>query len=93
MQFLLKDAHEALMQRRSRLQARGVQGQLPVQQEASTLSERERQELLDIEDALARFQEGEFGRCSRCGGAIGRYRLRAIPEARYCLTCSAVVSR
>ncbi|HYH99950.1 TraR/DksA family transcriptional regulator [Hyalangium sp.] len=93
MQFLLKDARESLVQRRSRLQARCVQGQRVVQQEASTLSEQERQELRDIEDALARFQEGGFGLCSRCGGAIGRYRLLAIPEARYCVTCNAVVSR
>jgi len=89
MESLVKNAREALMQRRSRLQALGV----PVQQGAGALSERERRELHDIEDALARIQAGEFGRCSRCGGALGHHRMRAIPEARYCLTCSTLVGR
>jgi DnaK suppressor protein len=89
MQTLMKNAREALMQRRSRLQALGAH----VQQGAGALSERERRELHDIEDALARMQAGEFGWCARCGGALGRYRMRAIPEARYCLTCSTLVER
>ena len=62
-------------------------------QQAQALSERECRELHDIEDALARIQTGQFGQCSRCGGALGRYRIRAIPEARYCLTCSELLGR
>ena len=57
------------------------------------LSEVERRELRDIEDALVRIEQGRFGHCARCGGAIGRYRLRAIPEARHCMACSAQVGR
>jgi DnaK suppressor protein len=53
------------------------------------LSEREERELRDIDDALARIEQGRFGHCARCGGAIGRHRLRAIPEARHCMACSA----
>lgn len=85
----MKDAREALMLRRSRLRALGAR----VLHGAGELSEGERRELCDIEDALDRIQAGEFGKCSRCGGALGRYRMRAIPEARYCLTCSALVAR
>lgn len=57
------------------------------------LSEREQRELKDIDDALVRIEEGRFGRCARCGGAIGRHRLRAVPEARHCMACSAQVGR
>ena len=78
MESLVKNAREALLLRRSRL---------------TLLSEGERRELHDIEDALARIQAGDFGRCSQCGGALGHYRMRAIPEARYCLTCSERVGR
>jgi hypothetical protein len=47
-----------------------------------------RQELEDIDAALARIQEGRYGTCQRCGGPMGLQRLRALPEARYCLACS-----
>jgi DnaK suppressor protein len=57
------------------------------------LSEQERRELRDIDDALVRIEEGWFGQCVRCGGAIGRHRLRAIPEARHCVACSAAEGR
>ena len=57
------------------------------------LSERERRELRDIDDALVRIEQGRFGHCARCGGAIGRHRLLAVPEARHCMTCSALAGR
>jgi DnaK suppressor protein len=85
-----KEAREALMHRRSRLRARGAQGPSRIQGTAAVLSERDYQELRDIDDALARIQGGAFGQCARCGGAVGRHRLRAVPEARYCLSCSSL---
>ncbi len=57
------------------------------------LTERELRELRDIDDALARIEQGRFGHCARCGGAIGRHRLRAVPEARHCMACSSQVGR
>jgi DnaK suppressor protein len=57
------------------------------------LSERERRELRDIDEALVRIEQGCFGYCARCGGAIGRHRLRAVPEARHCMACSALEGR
>jgi len=51
------------------------------------LSDKERRELEEIESALARISDGTYGLCERCGRAIGRQRLLAIPEARYCLEC------
>ena len=46
-------------------------------------------EASEVEAALARIEEGIYGLCEGCAGAIGRLRLRAIPEARLCVTCSA----
>ncbi|AKQ70538.1 Glutamate synthase [NADPH] large chain [Myxococcus hansupus] len=85
MELLAREAQEALRQRSHRLRARAVS-------EAGRLAftDAEQQELRDIEDALTRIAHGEFGRCERCGGAMGRHRLRAVPEARHCLTCAAL---
>ncbi len=52
------------------------------------LSEAAQRELEDIDAALERIGEGRYGMCVACGGPIGLQRLRAIPEARYCLACS-----
>ena len=52
-------------------------------------SEAAREELAELEAALARIEAGTWGRCEKCGGAIGRTRLRALPETRLCLGCSA----
>lgn len=46
------------------------------------------QELVEIDAALARLEAGTWGHCERCGSAIGRDRLRALPEIRKCLSCS-----
>lgn len=45
-------------------------------------------ELEELEHALWRLREGTWGRCERCDGAIGRDRLRAVPETRTCLDCA-----
>lgn len=47
-----------------------------------------RRELDEIEAALRRIDEGNYGRCEACGGPMGLQRIRAIPEARFCLSCS-----
>ncbi len=45
-------------------------------------------ELRDVEEALVRIDAGTWGRCLQCGGAIGRDRLRALPDAKHCISCS-----
>jgi DnaK suppressor protein len=52
------------------------------------VSEVTRRELDQIEDALRRIEVGSYGNCEACGGPMGMQRIRAIPEARFCLTCS-----
>jgi RNA polymerase-binding transcription factor DksA len=40
------------------------------------------------ERALERFEDGTYGQCARCGGAIAPERLEAIPDAETCVSCS-----
>ena len=54
---------------------------------AMDLAIRERQELQEIEAALARIRDGSYGICIDCGEEIGRARLKADPRAKRCLAC------
>jgi DnaK suppressor protein len=47
-----------------------------------------RRELAEIDAALLRIEAGSYGTCLHCGGPMGLQRLRALPEARYCVACS-----
>ncbi len=49
--------------------------------------------LKEIERALARCAGGTYGVCEACGEDISPNRLKAIPWARYCLTCQELRSR
>jgi DnaK suppressor protein len=42
-----------------------------------------------IEAAIARIDEGGFGRCQDCGGKIPKSRLEAIPYAAQCVQCAS----
>ncbi len=46
------------------------------------------QRLETVENALKRLNHGRYGECLRCGDDIGLERLRARPEAPFCLACS-----
>jgi len=48
----------------------------------------ESEELHELLHALNRMDEGTWGQCEKCNGAIGRDRLRALPETRCCLDCA-----
>ncbi len=41
----------------------------------------------EIELALARVQDGTYGRCSNCAAPIDEARLRALPRAAFCIAC------
>lgn len=43
--------------------------------------------LREIERALQRVARGTYGECEACGEQISANRLKAIPWARYCLSC------
>jgi DnaK suppressor protein len=40
-----------------------------------------------VDEALTRLGAGTFGKCQACGEPIAGKRLRALPWARYCLSC------
>ena len=43
--------------------------------------------LAHVEAALARFDEGLYGICERCGDHIDPARLKALPYATLCMSC------
>ena len=45
--------------------------------------------LTDVERALAKFDEGTYGICDRCGATIPDDRLEARPSSTLCVRCSA----
>jgi RNA polymerase-binding transcription factor len=42
-------------------------------------------QLAEIEHALAKVEDGTYGRCERCGEPIGEARLEAMPATRFCI--------
>jgi DnaK suppressor protein len=60
---------------------------------AITLLERDSALLRQVDAALRRIEDGEFGRCDLCGKDIGSRRLRAVPWAIYCVGCQEEVDR
>lgn len=48
-------------------------------------------ELEQVAGALRRIELGSYGTCERCGEAIDERRLAALPAARYCTDCQAIV--
>ena len=54
---------------------------------SSQLAEVESRELANIENALERIREGQFGMCEGCGNNIRVARLQALPYATYCIEC------
>ena len=59
------------------------------EQEVSlSLLENDNQRLEEVGAALQRIEQGRFGRCEECGGAIPIERLRAVPYARLCIECA-----
>ncbi len=45
-------------------------------------------EIRQIEAALARIAEGEYGVCTKCGAEIGDERLNLLPHTPFCRRCA-----
>jgi RNA polymerase-binding transcription factor len=58
-----------------------------------TLSDRERDKLRLIDEALKMIDDGSYGTCESCGDEIGEDRLRAMPLAKLCLACKIDLER
>jgi len=52
-----------------------------------SLSDTERNLLMQIEEAFNRIKDDAFGKCSNCGNIIGEKRLQAVPWTPYCIDC------
>lgn len=57
--------------------------------EVSVLVQTLAETLRDIDDALAKFDAGTYGRCESCGQEINPARLEAKPAARFCIDCAS----
>jgi RNA polymerase-binding transcription factor len=52
-----------------------------------SLSDTERNLLMQIEEAFTRMKEGTYGTCTNCGTVIGEKRLQAVPWTPFCIDC------
>ncbi len=48
--------------------------------------------LREVDNALGRCVRGTYGDCEGCHAEIAPHRLKAVPWARYCLTCQELRS-
>lgn len=48
-----------------------------------------RNRIMQIDKALIRIKNGEFGTCEKCGEPIDKKRLEAIPYASLCIQCAS----
>lgn len=53
------------------------------------LGDREREKLRNIDEALLKLDDGEYGICEECEEEIPIGRLKVVPFARYCVKCKS----
>lgn len=53
----------------------------------AALADAARWALAEIDAALGRLTDGNYGTCEQCGGGIPLERLEVLPHTRYCPTC------
>ena len=53
------------------------------------LSDREREKLQSIQEALERIEDGSYGMCESCESEIASARLEALPFTRLCVSCQS----
>ncbi|MGH9363832.1 MAG: TraR/DksA family transcriptional regulator [Thermoanaerobaculia bacterium] len=58
-----------------------------------SLTDAERNTLLQIDQALARIEEGAFGSCQNCGAPMSEKRLNAVPWALHCVDCQELAEK
>ena len=59
----------------------------------SAIIEQQMQELKEIEVALGKIANGEYGICEMCEDEIGFQRLKVKPHAVYCIDCREIVEK
>jgi DnaK suppressor protein len=66
---------------------------LIIQTTGFALDRKRLRELRRVEDAIARWRRGSYGRCVSCGDGIEKGRLAAVPETEFCLECKQTLER
>jgi DnaK suppressor protein len=57
--------------------------------EVEALAGKLRETLSEVERALAKLEDGSYGKCEDCGEQIDPLRLEAKPAAPYCINCAS----
>jgi DnaK suppressor protein len=57
------------------------------------LCDRDKETLSQIDDALERLEEGDYGLCEECGAKISPARLKIRPFARFCVPCKSKLEK
>ncbi len=57
------------------------------------LSENLRRKLRDIDTALEKIDNGEYGICARCEEEISPQRMKVRPFSRYCIECKTDIEK
>jgi DnaK suppressor protein len=50
-------------------------------------------QLAEVDKALAKFEDGNYGICESCGQPIDIDRLEALPQATLCMSCKAAQAK
>ena len=58
-----------------------------------SLSDSDRNTVLQIDQALVRIQEGNYGLCQNCGQLMSDKRLNAVPWAPHCVDCQELAEK
>ncbi len=64
-------------------------GQLENKDVLDALANEANEEIAEINAALRRLDEGNYGICSGCGDGIDKRRLAALPYATECIKCAS----
>ena len=57
------------------------------------LTDRDKEKLFAINEALEKLKEGSYGICEECGEKIGQGRLKVMPLAKYCVNCQSKIEK
>jgi DnaK suppressor protein len=58
-----------------------------------SLTDADRNTVQQIDQALARIDEGTYGFCLNCGNPLNEKRLTAIPWSRHCVDCQELAEK
>ena len=82
--------HKHLYGREERVSAKFSEQSVEMENQelVMNLDSEARAELIQIEHAMQRLENGEYGRCLSCGEEINPERLAAIPYVEQCIACA-----